>query len=309
MDMKKYAKAMEDLEAGRNLEEAIRIVYSTSITDDAQFQAVLAHHKKEAERKQSQTGELNHPVFGKLVRTHWAGLLTFRQFPHLRSFGKDGRASDGKPFIEHLDERERKLVEDWKSTTPQLIAICRNGPIHASLRCLGVSEMSVDVPDDGLPTQAQEKAYQHFAAHEKEVCEAVVDALMRYYKFARQEMPDWFDYLNEEDRPDNPSVTEFARLCPFDSLAVCRGAAKGLSPLRFDWSPIWDDEHGLATIVFQRQVIMIGADLPDFGVDDPKEFLKQCEEYGWGRKQMTESETIALDEFVSDFQPGAGDEE
>ena len=79
MDMKKYAKAMEDLEAGRNLEEAIRIVYSTSITDEAQFQRILAMHKAEAERGKKSNVDI--PGLGVMTKGGFVGEYCSKPIP------------------------------------------------------------------------------------------------------------------------------------------------------------------------------------------------------------------------------------
>jgi Ankyrin repeats (3 copies) len=252
--------------------------------------------------------EINHPVFAKLVRTARDELLTFREFPHLRLFGMAPAVYRGKPVIEHLDKSERKLVESWRTPSLKLAAICRKSMVYSSLRELGVFEMSVDVPNDGLPTPPQEAAYRHFSDDEQKVCANVVDALMRYYKSLRQEMPGAFKHLNAERRPDNPSVAELGRICRFDRLIVCRGVANGVSPLRFSWDPVWEQEHGLGTIVFQGQVIMIGSDTLGF-LWNPAEFVEQGEECGWGKKQMTEKEKDALTTFLASYESEDEDEE
>jgi hypothetical protein len=252
---------------------------------------------------------INHSVFGKLFRTDWDRLLGFREFPHLREFGKPDAVHGGKPVIEYLDKSERKLVENWRTPSLDLALDCRNSRIYSSLRSLGVFEMSVDVPNGGLPTPPQEAAYRHFSDDEQKVCATVVDALMRYYKFLRQKMPGLFDWLDAERRPDNPSVAEFGRICRFDKLYVCRGEANGLSPLSLSWEPVWDEEHGLRTIVFQGQVIMIGADDAFEFLADPKAFVKQTGEYGWGKKQMTKKEKDTLTTFVANYEPELEDDQ
>jgi hypothetical protein len=104
--------------------------------------------------------KINHPVFGKLVRDTFSHeLLAFREFPHLGQFGKSDAVRRGKPIIEFLDKSERKLVESWRTPSSELAAICRDSLVHSSLRSLGVFEMSVDVPDGGLPTDLTPKKW------------------------------------------------------------------------------------------------------------------------------------------------------
>jgi hypothetical protein len=253
--------------------------------------------------------KVNHSVFGKLVRTDRDSLLGFREFPHLREFGEPDAVYRRKPIIKYLNKKERKLVEGWRSPSLDLARICRNSGVYSSLRSLGVFELSIGVPNDGLPSAAQEAAYRQFADEEKKVCARVVDAMMRYYKFLLKVMPEEFDWLDAESRPENPSVAEFARLCPFDKMSVGRGVAKGVSPLGFSWHPIWDEEHGLGATVYQGQVIMIGADERREFLSDPKGFLKKNGKYVWGKKQMTKDEKEALATFAGSFEPYREEEE
>jgi hypothetical protein len=230
--------------------------------------------------------------------------LTFRVFPFLRQFGDpDPRAADGQSAFKHLEKEERQAVENWANSTAKLAAISNRGLVSDCLRSFGVFELGVAVPDDGLPTPAQEAAYQHFLAQEQEVCANVMDALIRYYHFARETMPQFFDWMDQEDLVEAPDATSFARLASFCGLHVGRGSAKGVAPLKFSWSPIWDDEHGLQTVLYRGQVIMIGPDADELLGDDPKGFLKEREDSGdWGPKQMTKSEKEALKAFVSAYE-------
>jgi hypothetical protein len=246
--------------------------------------------------------KVNHSVFGKLVRTERDTLLGFREFPHLREFGKPDEAYGGKPVIGYLDKKERKLVESWRTPSLELAAICRKSGVYSALREVGVFKMSIGVRNDGLPTPPQEAAYRQFADEEEKVCANVVDAMMRYYRFLRKVMPGLFNFMAPERRPNNPNVAEFARLCPLAAMCVCGGEAKGVSPLRLSWRPDWDEEHGLGAIVFQGQVIMIGADSGEF-LADPKAFLKENGKYGWGKKQMTKNEKEALATFAGSYEP------
>jgi len=244
---------------------------------------------------------INHSLFGKLVRTDRDTFLTFREFPHLKEFGRPHAAYRGKPVIDYLDKGERELVESWRNPSAELAAICRKSKVHSSLREFGVFEISVEVPNDEVPMPPQEVAYRRFLDDEQNVCASVVDALMRNYRFLRQVMPGAFDWLAAERRPDNPTVAEFGRICRFDQLIVCRGVANGVSPLHLSWQPAWEQEHGWGTIVFQGQVIMIGADTLEF-LAWPKEFIEQNVEYGWGKKQMTENEKDALNTFLANYE-------
>ena len=64
-DMKKYEKASRDLEAGRNLRDAIRIVYQT--TSEAELSRLVALHAAEAKENRRKGERLRHPALGRLV--------------------------------------------------------------------------------------------------------------------------------------------------------------------------------------------------------------------------------------------------
>lgn len=240
------------------------------------------------------------PVFGKVVRANWYGLRGFREFPFLRQFaGPDPRCADGQLCINHLGKEDRAAVEDWKNSTEKL-AVANDGLVGACLSSYGVYDLYITVPDDGLPSKAQEAAYQQFLANEENVCAALLDALIRYYKFARETQPQWFEWMDSDDLVENPDVTTVAKLATFCSMTVCHSSAKGVSPLQFSWSPIWEEEHGFQSIMHQGEVIMMGTDTGNLVTGNPNQCLKENEEYGiWGINQMTKNEKDALDEFVS----------
>jgi hypothetical protein len=264
------------------------------------YEEMLAQVTGETARKRNQKCDAEHPVFGRTVRTDATELLGFRKFPHLRQFVvSDARA------LKSLNQKQRKLVENWSDPTPGLTAICRNGSIYSALRNLGVFELNVEVAADEFPTPPQEAAFLYFAAHEKKICSGVINALLRYYHFVRQEMPDAFDYLDDDEKPHKPNAAHFARLIQFDGVTVCQGTANGMSPLLFGWDPVWDPEHKLQSLLFRDQVIMMDAEAYRLLGDKPRSFLKEIEKYGWNRQHMNEKEKLALEEFVKCFKPVA----
>ncbi len=197
-----------------------------------------------------------------------------------------------------LSAEHRDWVENWPQHIGELSRICRNSTVHAALQSLGVYEVSVAVPPNGgVPGEAQAAAYRHFLDHEEAVCRNVVEALLRYYRFARQELPDWFE---DEDYPEDISVAELPTYVRFDGIRIPCGSSNGVSPITLAWDPDWDPEHGLQMILFRDQVLAIGSDL-DSILEAPAAYLA-CDFPGmWGRNQMTDMERQALQEFVQDW--------
>lgn len=180
-----------------------------------------------------------------------------------------------------------------------LARICRRSAVHESLRSMGIFEVWLDTPSKESPTDPQVAAYQHFLAHEKEVCGNVVDALIRYYHVARRELPDWFD----EEFPSAPDANQLAKVVEFDGLTASRASANGVSALQWSWRPAWDEEHGLRMVVFRNQVIMLDQDI-EWMLKTPAEFLKDSV---WKREHMTDAERAAVDEFIAGLKPDSGD--
>src|SRR5262249_6232142 len=150
---------------------------------------------------------------------------------------------------------------------------------------LGVYEVSVAVPKSGGgPSDAQTAAYRHFLDHEEAVCGNVVDALLRYYRFAHQELPDWFE---GEDYPTDMSMEALPKYVRFDGIRVSRHSAGGLSPMTLTWDPDWDLEHGLQMMLWRDQVIGIGSDI-DALFEAPA--TNRADNFSglWGKKQMTD---------------------
>jgi hypothetical protein len=246
------------------------------------------------------------PVFGRVVRTDWGGLLGFREYPFLRQFGNpDPRSVDGQPCINHLEKEDRIAVENWRNPTEKLASISNNGLVVDILNSYGVFDLYIAVSNNGLPTPAQQAAYQQFLADEEKVCATLLNALIRYYLLARKTKPDWFSWLDAEELIDNPDATTFAKLAGFQGMAVCGSYAKGESPLKFSFRPIWILGPGFAAIVYRGQVIMMGPEAGEFVRGDPNQFLKENEEHGiWTVEHMTGNEKEAFDEFVSNYKRG-----
>jgi hypothetical protein len=123
---------------------------------------------------------------------------------------------------------------------------------------LGVCELSVEVPKEtGKPSEPQVAAYRYYNENEQRICENVVDTLLRYYRVAREELPDWFE---GDDYPPNPTAEHLGRFIALDGFGIRRCSADGMSPLRLAWHPKWDSEHGLLMVVFRDRVLAIGTD-------------------------------------------------
>lgn len=225
--------------------------------------------------------------------------MTFRQFPYMRPFWYPDR--DGA--FGNLSPQHREWVEHWQDHTAELAKVCRNVDVYAALQSLGVYEIYVESPGDEAtpPSDSRAAAYRYFNENEERICRNVTDALLRYYRVARRELPDWFD----DDDPDDSGVEQLGKMVGFDGFSIAPSSSGGLSPLRLVWDPDWDPEHGLLMAVFQDQVLAIGN-------DDVDEFLLSPEDsdvYGvWGRQHMTEQERTLLEQFIANFEPCEDDD-
>lgn len=236
---------------------------------------------------------INYPVFGTLVPDQWnEDLLTFREFSCLRAFWHPDR--EACLSSSYLPANHRQWVEDWQAHTAELSNVCRNAPVHAALQSLGVYEVSVAVDGNDVPAASQEAAFRYICDHEQETFDNVLDALHRYYRFARENLSDWFD----EDYPDDPTLEQLACHLDFDGVLISRSSSNELSALRLAWDPSWDPEHGFLMAVYKSQVIAIGTDDVDDVLQSPAETAEAAWEGMWGREQMTAAELNAYHAFA-----------
>jgi hypothetical protein len=103
-------------------------------------------------RRQAKRPVIHHPVFGPVVRDQWdTGLLTFREFPHVRVFWHPNR----EETVGQLSAEHRQWVTNRSRYVAELSSVCRNFGVRAALQSLGVYEATIAVPKRGEPTAAQ----------------------------------------------------------------------------------------------------------------------------------------------------------
>ena len=243
---------------------------------------------------------VQHPVLGRLVPDQWnRGLLTFRQFPHMRMFWHP----DPEKTIARLSVEQRRWVTGWDRHAAELSPICRNFDVLAALQSLGVYEVSIGVPRTGELSAPQVAAYQWFLDHEEAVCGNVIGALLRYYRHMRQVAPDWF---RDDDYPNGHTVEELAPLLRFDGIGISRRSSHGLSVITMGWDPDWDPEHGLGTTLYRDQVLEIGQSAETVLLLDPEEYLTGGYSL-WGPNQLNDAEQAVLQEFVEGYEYREGE--
>lgn len=233
---------------------------------------------------------IRHPVFGTLVPDQWdTNLLTFRQFPEMKLFWHP----DPDNAVRCLEDRERAWVQDWQRHTAELARVCRNGDVHSALQSLGVYEVTVQAGKDGQPSPEQVATYQFFLQHEAAFCRNMLDALLRYYRHARDAAPDWFG----DDFPNANTVEELAPLVRFDGIGIGRRPANGFCVVSTGWDPDWDPEHGLQMIHYRDQVLEIAPSGESLLLNAPEEYLTFPYSI-WGPGRLNEAERAALNEYL-----------
>ena len=215
---------------------------------------------------------IDHSVLGRLVPDQWGrNLICFRQISGWNVFAPD----DVSRQSSLLSPSERKLVESWNTSPDKLVPRCRDSGIHASLRGLGVFEISYG----NLPTAEQVAAWQYFHSNESQICSNVWNVLLRYYQLERTRDPDWFDQC---DCPELGTVAELGPLATLDGVSFSNQSCEGLSIMRLSWDVDWDMEHGLSIFVWKDQVI-------GMNLESESDILisKLCEAYAWNSSNMT----------------------
>lgn len=243
---------------------------------------------------------IQHPAFGELVPDKWGdSLFTVRAFPYMKSLFEPLDTAEG------LSDEQRQWVEQPLDHLEELSAHGRDANVYAALRAQGVFEVYVPVgaTAKGVRQVSKEQvaAYEYLTQHEEAVCKNVISVLHRFYRFAQQSMPDYFEH---EDYPRDPNDSQLGEICGFDCLTFVRSSASGLSALQMAFRPEWDLEHGLQMAVLRDQVLAVSSDGIDELLSEPEYYEA---DYGWGPEQMTAEETAALQEFKDHFDPGDRD--
>ena len=235
------------------------------------------------------------PVFGLLVPGQWGEHATLRKFPFLREFTR----VEQEPADEDLP-----LVADWQRHIPALAPRARECPLRGGLHSQGVFEVYVDLGEDETPSAGQTATFAAFLAAEEQVCRNLVDAILRYYRTARREIPDYFDRPTPDDGefPDDHDATTLARVLEFDCVHIPPTVVAGAAPMTFSWRPAWDEEHGLLSLVYEGQVLIVGTDeVRELESAPSDEWFNSL----WNRSMMTPAELAAYEAYRRGHE-GAG---
>ncbi len=227
-----------------------------------------------------------HKDFGQLVPDSWnADWFTLRQFSELAPF-----CSRDQPL---LDDSEKAWVANWSSHIAQLAKVARSFTVRAALHAKEVHEVYVAAARGAdQPAAAQAAAFRQFGENEAAISTRIIDALGRYYRKLRSVNPDW---MIGEEWPDDPSTGDLAKLVEFDSLNVMHDDVDELSPLLITWSPAWDEEHGLQSLLYDGHVLIMGTDeVNDFATDPSYE---SAFGYLWTLDMLTPEGEQALKHF------------
>ena len=232
-------------------------------------------------------------TFGPLVPDAWNDkLFTLHRFSKLSAF-----KSKRKPSLE---ANERRWVDAWEDHLAELAKVVRKFGVRAALHTKDVFEVYVQVKDDDGPSNEQATTYRNFVELEDVISDRVIDALIRYYHIAREEVPDAF----EEDDPPVTNLSDLVKVVEFDCMTVRNGVVDGLCPIVLSWRPDWDEEHGLRVLVYDGQVVLIGTDEVSDAVDGylDEDFLSR-----WA-PNLTPDEQGALERFRSNVNEADEDE-
>ena len=230
---------------------------------------------------------IEHPSLGLLVPDAWGEHVTLRKFPFLPEFARGERATDKKDLT---------LIRDWEQHIDVLGPRAREFGLRDGLHREGIFEVYVEFRKGESPTQAQEVAIASFIADEQQICRNLVDAMLRYYGAARCEIPDWFESppSSGDEFPQDPAAVGLATVLDFDCLTIPRTEVASVAPLLFSWSPAWDEEHGLLSLVYDSQVLSIGTDEVRDMADSPSD---DSFTLVWNRSIMTPPEIAAYEAY------------
>jgi hypothetical protein len=107
---------------------------------------------------------------------------------------------------------------------------------------------------DRNPSDAQRKAFQFQIDHDTEVVNAVLNALLKYYRDLRE---DWG--TDAKDLPDVAEAQEFRRMIGLHQIHVHPYLKEGMAYVGLEFGCHWDPEHGFGVMLHGSRVVDIGS--------------------------------------------------
>ncbi len=234
---------------------------------------------------------IDHPSLGLLVRDKFGDFVTLRKFPFLADFL--GYRSD------RSDEEDAALARDWKHNLEIIAPQVRRFGLRGELHRQAVFEVYVESGELESPSAAQVAGFEAFIANEERICNNAIDAILRFYRSMVTRFPRFFDLaIDEIVFPRDAKLQDMKPLLEFDCLTLPRTSVGIVCPLRFSWSPAWDEEHGLTALVYDGQVLSVGTDEVESMQSEPSD---ECFTPIWNKTVMTPEEIAAYDAYCSLF--------
>lgn len=123
------------------------------------------------------------------------------------------------------------------------------------LAALGILPVTIETLESDEPTDAQRSAYQFFTDNEESVTAAVLDAILEYYQFVRDEDPNWFD---DSDCPAIDSTSDLAGMIEFAGLVVTPFERDGSALVGFRFFCDWDIDRALGVLMHRDRILEVG---------------------------------------------------
>lgn len=136
--------------------------------------------------------------------------------------------------------------------------LVRQGP-YASASSSRPSDgtVQVNVSFDERPSAEQTAAFEHLLAHQHEVRDDILRAVIETYP-VQQELYGYEDEAAAALMPDLDSPQDLKPLVGLSSVHVLRENKQGLAYIGFEFGCTWDNEHGVGAMTHKGRVITTG---------------------------------------------------
>jgi hypothetical protein len=112
------------------------------------------------------------------------------------------------------------------------------------------------VGDEPAPAAEQAAGYSVLKSNEKEVAEAVLEGIYKYYIGLRKQFQEYGESLR--GMPVVMESEQLKGLMKLNGIHVSNLAREGMAYVGLSFSCTWDDEHGLGVMMHGKRVVSVG---------------------------------------------------
>lgn len=232
----------------------------TSTDEGWNGQRSFPHLARFVEAEDGERPELSEEDARELMQQAEAGLAEMKQKMGLPADFADQFAAlaEKHGLLDDLDDDDDEPDEE----------IERQRELHRQ----GIFTIAIlgDDDEEAEPSPEQRQALSYFTKNEQRICDRLLDAVLRYYEFQREQDPEWFAL---QQCPDIETVDDLVPLLQFQECVILREHADGTALTGFLFSCDWDIEHGFGVCMHEDVVVNAGSAESAYEVQELDESL------------------------------------